>query len=424
MKKIGIVGLNARGAAQAAKRAGYGVFLTTYFSDVDTADITKNFFPMQREKFKPDLKEYSVNALADFALKKFEYNVESIILTSKLGDSAKSVKKLEKKFKIIGNNSENVQRAKEWRNIEKVLARHSICVPKTITYTVNTDDANNTDNTNKTSQIKSLVNLNFDFPCVIKAMNTDNGKCPVQKIFSFDDLENLVSKGKVNGEILIQEFVDGIPLSCSVLSDGKNAVAISVNRQIIGERAFGGYGLKYCGNIVPYEENIKNINLIQQLKKISEVVISDLSLVGSNGIDYVVSKDKIYFMEINPRIQDTLENVEKWLNINLIEEHINACNKDMNLKKFKTKTEKFKKFNDNKEEGKGNFYGKGIIYAKNDVKVKDLYKLGIKIGDVPYSGTLIKKNEPICCIYEEGESNADVFEKMKEDAKKIYEFLK
>ncbi|CEG13466.1 hypothetical protein MSIBF_A3990002 [groundwater metagenome] len=49
-KKIGIIGLNARAAAQSAKRAGYDVFLATYFSDADTANITKKFLPYAKRK--------------------------------------------------------------------------------------------------------------------------------------------------------------------------------------------------------------------------------------------------------------------------------------------------------------------------------------------------------------------------------------
>ncbi|MDI6730191.1 MAG: ATP-grasp domain-containing protein [Candidatus Altarchaeum sp.] len=385
-KKIGIIGLNARATAQSAKRAGYDVFLTTYFCDIDTSAVTKNFFSMQKEKFEPDLKEYSVNALADFATEKFKGKLDDVILTSKIGDSAKAVKTIEKNFKIIGNNSENVQRAKSWKFLKKVLAQYSILYPKTIVV-----DAN------------EINEINLNFPCVIKAMNIDDGKCPPQQIFSFADLENLIFSKRVSGEILIQEFIDGISLSCSVLSNGKRAVAISVNRQLISEKFFGGCGLKYCGNIVPYDGNKE---LIQNIKKISEFIISDLSLIGSNGIDYVVNKDKIYFMELNPRIQDTIENVEKYSGINLVEDHIKACNGNVNV-------EKFKKINNNKK-----FYGKGIIYAEKDVKVKNFDTLNI--GDVPNSECLIKKNEPICCIYEEGKSNADVFEKMKKDANRIY----
>ncbi len=398
-KKIGIIGLNARAAAQSAKRAGYDVFLATYFSDADTASITKNFFPMQKEKFEPDLKEYSINTLVDFATEKFKGKVNNVILTSKIGDSAKAVKTIEKKFKIIGNNSENVRRAKSWEFLKKVLAKHSILYPKTSIV-----DANKID---KINGIDKIDEINLNFPCVIKAMDIDNGKCPPNKIFSFAELENLITRSKVQREILIQEFIDGIPLSCSVLSDGRHAVAISVNQQLIGEKFLGGCGLKYCGNIVPYEGNRA---LIQNIKKISEFIISYLSIVGSNGIDYVVNKDKIYFMEVNPRIQDTIENVEKYLGINLVEEHIKACNNS---------DEKFnEKFNFIEERKKGKFYGKGIIYAKKDVKVKNLAPLNT--GDVPNSGCLIKKNEPICCIYEEGESNADVLEKMKKGANQIY----
>ncbi|OQX22078.1 MAG: hypothetical protein BWK75_01660 [Candidatus Altiarchaeales archaeon A3] len=388
-RKIGIIGLNARAAAQSAKKTGFDVFLATYFCDMDTAGITKNFFSMQKEKFVPNLKKYSVNALSEFAIEKFKGKVEDVILTSKIGDSANVVTAIEKNFKITGNSSENVMKAKSWKYLKKVLDKYSINYPKTFIIDVNCK-----------SEIKNACE-ELNFPCVIKAMDIDKGKCHPQQIFSFADFENLISKGKVQGEILIQEFIEGISLSCSILSNGKRAVAVSVNQQLIGEKFLGGCGLKYCGNIVPYDGKS---GLIQNIKKFSELIILDLSLVGSNGIDYVVRKDKIYFMEINPRIQDTIENVEKYLGINLVEGHIKACNNSD------------EKFNFGGERKNGKFYGKGIIYAEKDVNVKNLYDLKIDMGDVPNPNTIIKKNEPVCCVYEEGESNNDVLEKMKRNA--------
>ena len=47
------------------------------------------------------------------------------------------------------------------------------------------------------------------------------------------------------------------------------------------------------------------------------------------------------------------------------------------------------------------------------MKVKNLYDLKIDVGDVPNPGSVIKKGRPVCCVYEEGKSNADVSWKMK-----------
>jgi len=385
MKRIGIIGLNARSTALSAKNAGYDVFLATYFSDVDTSSITKNFFALQKKKFYPNLKEYSINALVEFAIKKFKGNVENVILTSKVGDSANAVRKIEENFHIIGNNYKNVENAKDWNIIKEILDKHSILYPET--KIVNVDE----------------INEDINFPCVIKAMDIDKGRCLPRKINNSKEIKNLIKEKKIYGQILIQEFIDGIPLSCSILSDGKKCFSICVNRQLTGQD-FNDKNLKYYGNIVPFDKK----DVIEKIKKISEIIISELHLVGSNGIDYVLKNDKIYFMEVNPRIQDTIENIEKFLSINLVERHIKACDGELEEIKFNEKGKKF--------------YGKAIVYAKKDGRIKNLDKLNFNIGDIPHNGSYVKENDPICCVYEEGKSNKDVMKKLKYDINLINHF--
>ena len=42
-------------------------------------------------------------------------------------------------------------------------------------------------------------------------------------------------KGLSSSEWLIQEYLEGIPVSCTTISNGKECEIVSINRQIIGE---------------------------------------------------------------------------------------------------------------------------------------------------------------------------------------------
>lgn len=46
--------------------------------------------------------------------------------------------------------------------------------------------------------------------------------------------------------------------------------------------------------------------------------------MGSNGVDMVMTHDKIYVIEVNPRLQGTFECAEL-LGINVLDAHIKAC---------------------------------------------------------------------------------------------------
>ena len=48
----------------------------------------------------------------------------------------------------------------------------------------------------------------------------------------------------------LQELVDGTPGSVVFVAAGGRAVPLGVSRQLVGERAFGASGYRYCGNIL------------------------------------------------------------------------------------------------------------------------------------------------------------------------------
>jgi predicted ATP-grasp superfamily ATP-dependent carboligase len=64
-------------------------------------------------------------------------------------------------------------------------------------------------------------------------------------------------------------------------------------------------------------------------------------LLGSNGIDFIIQKNKVYVIEVNPRIQGTFECIESSFNMNLAKAHLDSSNDikvDIpNLQKFTVK---------------------------------------------------------------------------------------
>ena len=121
-------------------------------------------------------------------------------------------------------------------------------------------------------------------------------------------------------EFIVQELIEGLNVSVSVISTGSQSQTVLNSEQIIGEVNLGQrevYG--YCGNITPLLDD-------KGAARISENVVDKLSLVGSNGVDYILKNDDLYLIEVNPRIQGTLECAEASLGINMMKTHIEACN--------------------------------------------------------------------------------------------------
>jgi hypothetical protein len=114
---------------------------------------------------------------------------------------------------------------------------------------------------------------------------------------------------------------------------------------------------------------------------VAEKVISHFELVGSNGVDFVISEDTPFVIEVNPRFQGTLECVERVLDINLVEAHINACIEDRIPPALEATC----------------YCTRLIIFAPFRCVVPDLTNLEF-VRDIPLPNIIVQEGEPLCSI--------------------------
>ncbi|HIE33688.1 MAG TPA: ATP-grasp domain-containing protein [Candidatus Altiarchaeales archaeon] len=354
--KIGVIGINSRAVAKSAKKLGFGVYLVDYFKDLDTLRSADHVFSLQRDELKPNLREeYSQKRLVEFAIDVLKDKVDSIILTSKVGCNYNLINKLENYFEILGNGAKRVERVKKWRKLRRLLKEAGILYPETKRFKNETE-----------------------FPCILRSSRTWKIMSGVIESERELEIQN-------REDYLIQRYINGMQVSASLLSDGERAVTLTLNRQLIGINEFNAEKLTYCGNIVPLKSHLN-----EKIAEISEKLISMSGLVGSVGVDFIISDEKIYFMEINPRFQDTIENVEKYLGTNLVKKHLEALKGILDVPKS----------------GKG-CLGKAILFADKRIRMGNLRITNV--GDIPVENAIIQRNEPICSIYAEGRDNEEVY---------------
>jgi hypothetical protein len=140
----------------------------------------------------------------------------------------------------------------------------------------------------------------------------------------------------------------------------------------------------------------------EEIADASEKLAAALGLRGSVGVDYLVSGDEMIFMEVNTRLQDTFECVERYRGTNLIGEHLQAL--EGSVRKYC--------------EQRG-FFGKGILYAKEDMLVGDLRTCD-GLGDVPMPGSLIRGGEPVCSIYGSGKDSSSTLSSLVSKATALF----
>jgi predicted ATP-grasp superfamily ATP-dependent carboligase len=165
---------------------------------------------------------------------------------------------------------------------------------------------------------------------------------------------------------------------------------ISLNEQLIGlKKTYTPEPFGYCGNITPFSGNG---SVIKKCEKIVDKITSHFKLLGSNGIDLVISKENIpYVIEVNPRFQGSLGCIERAYGVNVAKMHIEAC------------TEK------KPPAPMGNpscFATRLILYAPKRLTAPDMIS-DPNISDTPFPNSIIEKGEPVCSINTEGRTRQE-----------------
>ncbi len=146
-------------------------------------------------------------------------------------------------------------------------------------------------------EIKNITNAKF--PCILKP-NSSGSSIGVFLINSKAELKKALEKNKKN-DFLIQEFIEGIELTCGVLgnSDQKN-ILVMPPVQIKTKEEFFTKKAKYSAKteeICPANISKKTA---QKVKSLAKKVHKLLKCDGLTRSDFILAKNgKLYFLEIN-----------------------------------------------------------------------------------------------------------------------------
>ncbi len=204
----------------------------------------------------------------------------------------------------------------------------------------------------------------------------------------------LIRGGDVPDGFIVQEFVEGIPASASVICDGSEAKTIAVNEQLSGIPWLNADGFRYCGNITPLaaKEDVKML-----ISDIAERVVSGLGLVGSNGVDFILGDDGPVVIEVNPRFQGSLDSVELSTGLSIFQAHLDSFNGRLPVSSKERRAA-----------------GRAIVYAKKNVKIDlDLRRRVSGIADVPAPGSLMERGQPVLSIISTGTGRGDVLRSLR-----------
>lgn len=121
------------------------------------------------------------------------------------------------------------------------------------------------------------------------------------------------------GQVLIQRFIEGISASVSLISNGKEAVAISLNRQMI-TLSSAEADSSYDGGETPLEHPLR----CRAFEVCERVIESFPGLKGYVGVDLMISGDEVFVIEVNARITSSYTGLRKVIDINIAQAVLDA----------------------------------------------------------------------------------------------------
>lgn len=391
MENILIVGVNTRAVACSLKKLGYIVYSADYFGTADSkswTDRSKSFLDQKpliscgrfTQNFHPHIIREMALEMAD--------EVDGIICCAGASPSWFH------SSKIIGNRDVEMVEDK-FSLYEKLKDRFNL--PETYLPT-------------DICEVQEIIQNTKEKEFILKPRQGAGGY-GVQMADDLDvvvemrsDNEIMLGERDLVDEIeshqwILQEFIHGENISASVLSSGDEARTILTSTQITGDTELGQkepFG--YCGNLVPYTGG-------EKISELAPKVVGHLSLIGSNGVDFISRNGELYLIEVNPRLQGTFECAELSLGVNMAELHLAACQGQ--LKEVPPPSK---------------FAVKMVVHAQQRSQWSDLNIPGI--FDLPHPGVIIEKGEPMVTIVTSQQVKEDAVYSAKRLADIVYNSVK
>ena len=367
--KVLVIGVNTRHIACSASRAGYTVYTLGRFNDVDLkACSDRSVIHDMPDDHGPDLPELA-------PLIRTLLPVDLIVLGPGFEHLGGWVKEITGNVPVL-NNPPNIFTSisdKAW------LADKLKILNLPHPFTVSLDS------------LKTPGDWTGGYPAIIKP-RFGAGGMENRLVSNLEDLTMTMAVLEC-GQYLLQEYIKGTVASVSLISTGEKAVAIAVNEQLAGIDTLTGMPFAYCGNITPY---ISEHN--DWMRETSINLAKELKLIGSNGVDFIITDKGPVVLEVNPRFQGSIDTVERSTGHNIFRLHhesflgkLPVCG-DSHCFSIKT-----------------------IFFARQRLVVeKRGYDYLVQChnegtaADVPSEGTVCEKDDPVVSFLSDGNSRMEV----------------
>ncbi len=354
------------------------MIVSDYWGDEDLDECSSQWksvlMPEPGQRQRRPLEEPLHEILARNLLESIQgRQVDFVFVGSGFDDNTNSLRSLESEVPITGNSTDLMSKSRDFETLFKLVDELNLRFPLRLT----------------AKSVAEALDLceEIGYPCVIRPPRSGGGR-GITLVSNPDQAESASWKLEFDDtveEIVVQEYIQGIDASCSVLSTGDDARAVSVQGQLIGMPSAGRHNdFVYSGNYIPLEISGVAKN---RMKVASERICESFKLIGSNGVDFVVDNDgSVWLLEVNPRFQGTLEMLEHSGNVLMTELHTSAC--------FGTLPSQLPSYVP---------AVRLVVFARRAGLTPDLSEHPSAVDRTP-EGVLVKRGDPVCSLVLKGES--------------------
>jgi predicted ATP-grasp superfamily ATP-dependent carboligase len=126
-------------------------------------------------------------------------------------------------------------------------------------------------------------------------------------------------------KVYYQEFIEGLPCSAVFVGDGRQARLLGATRQLVAESWLHAAPFHYCGSIGPLSLATAQRSA---LENIGETLVKEFHLRGLFGVDFILSEESPWPVEINPRYPASVEILEYALGVTALAAHRRVFDSD------------------------------------------------------------------------------------------------
>lgn len=199
--------------------------------------------------------------------------------------------------KILGTSLEDLDRAENRDKFEQALVQLDIPMPLGKTAL-------------SVSEAVEIAN-EIGYPVLVRPSYVLGGRA-MEIVYRQEELLHYMENAvKINPEhpVLIDRYLTGKEIEVDAICDGENVLIPGIMEHI--ERA----GVHSGDSIAVYPPQTLTERIKQTLVEYTEKMAKGLNIVGLLNIQYVISKDQVYVLEVNPRSSRTVPFLSKITNV-------------------------------------------------------------------------------------------------------------